>query len=214
MKNYPILILFLILISSCIKPINYEEEKENIEIKIETVYFKNNPFDGLLYGVDFVILVEKGYKSRLTRFYESGNIKYNFTYNSKGELHGEQFQYYENGQLKVKYKYQDGKLFGEQFEYFENGKIKKKGNYDDAWLEGDQIEYYENGQIKRNVKCKRYPYYIVDYFENGNIKSDIVLGDGYSTTILNKEYVSNENKYWDFYNSNQDKEWFIENNER
>jgi antitoxin component YwqK of YwqJK toxin-antitoxin module len=102
--------------------------------------------------------------------------------------------YYDNGQLKKKRNYVNGKKEGEWITYYENGKISLTENYLHGKKEGECIEYNELGQISfksnyiNGVIMERINYengrklfmviYVngqengeqIDYYENGNIK--------------------------------------------
>ena len=67
---------------------------------------------------------------------------------------GEQIDYYENGQIHIKFNYNAGKREGEQLSYYENGQLESKGNYKEDKKDAEWLMYYENGQlqIKSNWK--------------------------------------------------------------
>lgn len=85
--------------------------------------------------------------------------------------HGENIQYYENGQIKIKRSYKNGKLDGGYIKYHENGTIKISGSYkngvkSDIWKRGsknrvleEEVLYLEDGS---------YIYTIFD--DNGRIE--------------------------------------------
>ena len=56
--------------------------------------------------------------------------------------------YYENGNLRVKGNFKDGKENGLWEWYSENGQLEKKGNYKEGLREDGLWEfYYKNGQL-------------------------------------------------------------------
>jgi len=55
--------------------------------------------------------------------------------------------YYENGTLREKKTYKDGKEEGPSEGYFDNGQLEMKGNSKNGKLEGPYEVYYENGQL-------------------------------------------------------------------
>ena len=56
--------------------------------------------------------------------------------------------YYENGNLRVKGNFKDGKENGLWEWYSENGKLEKKGNYKEGLQEDGLWEFYhKNGQL-------------------------------------------------------------------
>ena len=81
-------------------------------------------------------------------YYENGAVKAK-AYFVDGKLQGEQFQYFKNGEVKAKANYIDGQQQGELIEYYENGAVKAKANYVDDKLQGEAIIYSVNGEIER-----------------------------------------------------------------
>ena len=61
---------------------------------------------------------------------------------------GENLKYYNNGNLKEKAFYVNGKLEGKSFKYYKNGQIKEYGEYKNGEVNGPFIAYYENGFIR------------------------------------------------------------------
>ena len=62
---------------------------------------------------------------------------------------GQYLSCYENGQLKVKSNYKDGKYDGEFLRYYESGQLSEKGNFKDGKPEGEQLSYHGNGKLKK-----------------------------------------------------------------
>ena len=56
--------------------------------------------------------------------------------------------YYNNGQLKSKANYKNGKYDDLRETYFENGQLKSKENYKDGERDGLWESYYENGELE------------------------------------------------------------------
>ena len=69
-------------------------------------------------------------------------------------LNGKVVSYYENGQLRERANFKDGKEEGFWEEYYENGQLKSKVNYQEGKKVGFWEEYYENGQLKKKVNNK------------------------------------------------------------
>ena len=53
---------------------------------------------------------------------------------------------FENGQIKLKQKYKNGKLDGKDREWHDNGQIKRERNFKDGDWNGKWVEWDENGQ--------------------------------------------------------------------
>ena len=61
---------------------------------------------------------------------------------------------YDNGQLKGKRTYKDGKKDGFYEEYYENGQLGRKGTYKDGEENGVCEKYYIDGQLEYKVTYK------------------------------------------------------------
>ena len=59
----------------------------------------------------------------------------------------EQFiEYYDDGQIRKKSNYKDGKAQGKWTWYYENGQVKVVGYKKNGWKNGKWIWYYKNGK--------------------------------------------------------------------
>ena len=80
-------------------------------------------------------------------------VKKGITYYKDEPFTGEIFENYENGQLKYKVNYKDGKEDGLSEYYDKNGQLRYKENYEDGKIDLSEM-YYENGQLKYKVNYK------------------------------------------------------------
>ena len=85
--------------------------------------------------------IEKEYIERI----DKGN--YLITYYKGEPFTGEIFRNYDNGQLKAKINYTDGKYDGLSEGYYKNGQLKSKRYWKDGKLDGLEEGYYKNGQL-------------------------------------------------------------------
>ena len=76
---------------------------------------------------------------------ERGGITY--LINSQTPFSGRSVSYHENGQLKEKGNFKDGRKEGLWENYYENGQLTIKGNYKDEKEDGLWEQYHENGQL-------------------------------------------------------------------
>jgi antitoxin component YwqK of YwqJK toxin-antitoxin module len=77
------------------------------------------------------------------------------TYYKDKPFTGEMFENYENGQLRYKVNFIDGKVEDGLYEvYYENGQLQRKANYKDGKRDGLYERYYENGQLQRKRNYK------------------------------------------------------------
>ena len=99
-------------------------------------------------------------------------------YNSKGELDGERFVYYPNGQIAEKQTYILGKLSGESLWYSENNVLLKSYVYENDELHGEAKFFNAQGALvsegiyKRGKKDGVWKYY-----ENGKLLNEEDLSD-------------------------------------
>ena len=114
LKRSITVLVCLILFTSCTKSIDGKKEKEYIEKRKGTTYYKGEPFTGEIF-----------------ENYKNGQLK-GKNYWEDGKRDGLEEVYYENGQLKVKKNYKDGKRDGLYEMYYENGQLKYKSNYKDG----------------------------------------------------------------------------------
>ena len=90
------------------------------------------------------------------RYYPSGNLQ-NVTNYDEGEVTGEFYQYFDKKprQLMVQANYDHDLLEGEYFEYWQNGAIKAKLHYKDGKLHGEALYYFPTGQLKTKGKYRK-----------------------------------------------------------
>ena len=88
--------------------------------------------------------------------------------------------FYDDGQLKSEWTYENGRLEGPLLAYFENGQLESKRTYSDGELEGLLETYYESGQLKSRGEYKKGKKIGVSqrYHSNGRLKTMISHTDG------------------------------------
>ena len=102
--------------------------------------------------------------------------------------------FYENGQLKERENYKDGKLNGLWEEYYDNGQLLQRGNMKDNLQEGLWEFFRYNGQLVYTSKWKHrkilsFEYYdrenrlitdglLENFFENGQLETRVNIKDG------------------------------------
>ena len=91
------------------------------------------------------------------KFHSNGKLYYRINYGSKvdGEKrNGLAEEYYENGQLKGKSYYKDGRSDGLDENYYENGQLESKGSFKDGKEDGLWEYYHENSNLSKKVNYK------------------------------------------------------------
>ena len=84
-------------------------------------------------------------------YYDDGTIKYAYRVDENGIEQGPYEEYHDNGRLKEKCTYKDGKYDGPYESYYDNGQLWEKCTYKDGKYDGPYEEYYEDGQL--GIKC-------------------------------------------------------------
>ena len=175
----------IILLSSCGKTVDYDDEREYITLSNPSkgprvLSYKGLPFNGEL--VEYFddkktqLKERKDYKEgkidgQSEYYYENGQLESKGTYKD-GERDGLWEYYEENGNIMDFRFYKDGKEV-RQWEYFyENGQLEKSGTYKDGKEDGLFESYYENGQLlsKGTYKDGKKDGQWEHYDENGKLK--------------------------------------------
>ncbi len=87
-------------------------------------------------------------------YWENGQLREKGSY-KEGKEHGILEYYYENGQLDSKGSYKDGELDGLLEFYYENGQLASKGSYKGGNRNGPHEYYHENGELKSKGSFRR-----------------------------------------------------------
>ncbi len=88
-------------------------------------------------------------------YYDNDKIKCAYSVDENGNRQGPFESYYDNGQLRAKCTYKDGKFDGSYEEYHKNGQLYKKCTYKNGKIEdGPYEEYYKNGQLYKKCTYK------------------------------------------------------------
>ena len=96
-----------------------------------------------------------------------------YEYLSPNLANGQYEIYYQNGQLKERATYKDGKADGIFETYFENGQLKWRHTYKDGIQEGLFLGYLENGQLswRHTYKDGKEEGLYVRYNKDGTLES-------------------------------------------
>jgi hypothetical protein len=81
-------------------------------------------------------------------YYSSGKLKSKKMVNMLGQKIGIAEEYYERGQLKIKYAYNNDTLNGEFESYFESGGVESKGFFWNGKPIGPAVYYKKNGKVR------------------------------------------------------------------
>jgi len=125
-------------------------------------------------------IVMNNMNGKYLSWYDDGQIKIKCNY-VDGKLNGEHLRWYENGQMYEKCNYINGKIHGEYLKWYKNGQMCGKCNYINGKIHGEYLSWYENGQMEIKCNCvDGYKYYednYLEFYENGEIKIKCLNGE-------------------------------------
>ena len=131
-----------------------EKIKESFEYGLcNELVLNDKEYEVKLNNALFGVGLTSSLNGKVVSYYENGQLRERANFKD-GKEEGFWEEYYENGQLKSKVNYQEGKKVGFWEEYYENGQLKSKVNYQDGKEEGFWEDYYENGQLMMKVNHK------------------------------------------------------------
>lgn len=99
-------------------------------------------------------------------------ISINRNNDSLSVFDGKCITYYKSGKQLSTVTWQGGKLNGEFYQYFENGFVKRKGRYIEGKLTGVCTEFLDNGNFVQEEYLNGLPRY--DYYVVGNIQGQAI----------------------------------------
>lgn len=167
-----------------------ETERKNATIKY---YFENGKYLGKgAYVYQGNNLITKGY----WEFYHTTNglVKAKGNFNDAGEKEGEWAYYYDNGTIKEKTNFKNGKLEGIAEGWFVNGNKWYAASYKNGQVNGLLTKYYYNGYLlstsnyiedKQNGNHK-------EYSSTGTLKYDINFSNDEQDGILTYYYANGQ----------------------
>lgn len=108
--------------------------------------------------------------------------------NSK--LHGNRFEWYENGQIKSQQKYINGNKDGLWRSFYDNGQKRLEGCYKDGGRVGKFISWYRNGQkeSENNYSHRDHVFKCTKWYRNGQKEAEVKC-----TSIANSYTIWHEN---------------------
>lgn len=134
--------------------------------KHECLYYKNEKFDGVIFDIDpitkdtiFVETYSDGLLHGISRKWFSKDHLMEQREYAKGQKHGKQTAFWENGNKRFEYTAVNDVCEGEMKEWTVEGNLFHLANYVKGQEEGTQKLWYENGKIRANyviVNGRRY----------------------------------------------------------
>ncbi|WP_339008526.1 toxin-antitoxin system YwqK family antitoxin [Fusobacterium animalis] len=83
-------------------------------------------------------------------YYPNGKVEGRAEFNKHNQLDGEEERFYENGNIKARIKWKNGKI-KEIENYYDNGNIKSRTPFVNDIIWGTVENYYKNGKLKSKV---------------------------------------------------------------
>ena len=174
-----LLLIALLLIVGCSKPINDETliEKDGLKYHPETKELFSGEVFSLYVGgkKEFEGSYTDGIMWSKTEWdwYENEQKKRKKTYKN-GKLNGLYTEWYENGQKEYQGTYKDGKVNGLSIGWYENGQKEYESNWKDGKEDGVFTNWYPNGQKKWEETRNEYGKLISskDWNEDGSVNED------------------------------------------
>jgi hypothetical protein len=117
------------------------------------------------------ILTSCSNKEAKRTYYDNGQLKKK-THYKDGKVHGKELIYYKNGQLKEKSYYKNGVPVDTYKQFYQNGQLKGIGIFKDGEIHGVLKKFYKNGNLKgiANVKEGNADGIVKEYYKNGQLK--------------------------------------------
>lgn len=125
---------------------------ENGARKNEITYKKNRPIGPARFYYENGYVKEEGnwlikhWIGAYKFYHENGNLSYEFFFDAEGERTGEQFYYYDSGELMITGKWEDGKKTGVLTEYYTDGTVKNEKHFTDGKIEDAKTKEYQAGE--------------------------------------------------------------------
>lgn len=150
--------------------------------------------DGQLSGLGSLTADGKLIVGPWTGFYAAGNVKSKGTYDAAGKRTGNWTWYFEDGSLKAKEHYVNGKVDGVQEYFYKNGNPSSRESYAAGTLNGVTTVYYYGGNIKSitNYKAGKKDGAAKSFFSNGNLYEEYNSLNG-ELHGISREYYKNGN---------------------
>lgn len=128
-------------------------------------------------------------------WYKNEQKQYESSYKERGVLDGVIQAWYDNGILKLKGQYDNGKKAGQWTEWYVNGRVKSQINYVNNVLNGPYKKWYENSQQQTSGSYKE-----------GLLNSLWIIWDSKGGKVSEGEYLNGQRMgLWTYYS--EGKKW-------
>lgn len=172
MNRYTLIFIFLLsLVSFPSLGVDFEDLVERDGLYYEK--FSNVPYTGKVSGMQQGSLKEgKQWDGEYLWYHDNGQLRMRINYKN-GKHHGEWSSYDRNGQLLSKSNRKNGKEHGEWTYYDKDGNLRSITQFKNGKREGKAIYYYPNGNVESTGTHKNgwHEGEWVYYHENGEVRS-------------------------------------------
>lgn len=163
-KQYLIIVIGLILLTSCEKKVDWDKESNMFKISNRKLYYNGELYSGII-----------------TNFEDGGRFPVKYTTSSwkEGIPNGYWESVHKNGKIREIMNYKNGLRDG-TYEYFNrDGVSLEKLEYEDGEFSGEKTELFKNGgkRIKRYLKSKLHGK-IESYYSNGSVGERVTFDNG------------------------------------
>ncbi|MFT4856593.1 MAG: antitoxin component YwqK of YwqJK toxin-antitoxin module [Algoriphagus sp.] len=133
------------------------------------------------------------FSGRLFGLYEGGTDTAFVSGYQKGLLHGEQIQFWENGELKEKRFYKSGEKYGIYDSWWPNGQKQFTYFFKNGEYEGELKEWNRQGMLSRIMNYEKGHETGVQkwWYESGEIKANYVIKNGRRYGLLGTKNCTN-----------------------
>ncbi|MBO5284893.1 MAG: toxin-antitoxin system YwqK family antitoxin [Alphaproteobacteria bacterium] len=131
-------------------------------------------------------------------YYDDGQLRSKINFKD-GKLDGVWEGYFRDGKLQITANFKDGEADGVWRGYSSNGQLEKEGSYKNDRLDGVEKKYYENGQLKwdGNYKNDKRDGAWKWYYENGQLKEEGNYINGGRDGVWKQYYENGEVKFYE-----------------
>lgn len=107
------------------------------------------------------------------------------------KFNGEKLTYYDNGAVKSRVNFVNGRMHGKAFNYYKSGKVHSEFEYTNGAHAGTTRWYFESGKLYQEIPYENDMKHglFKQYFENGQVEAELPYFEDYEGLGL-KEYSS------------------------
>ncbi|PCJ56565.1 MAG: hypothetical protein COA79_18575, partial [Planctomycetota bacterium] len=187
MPKYLFLLIIVASLFSCQKnSVIIKEFKELEDSESGALYYK-----GMM----------KKFNGKVIEFSHDNKIKISEIDYVNGQKHGEEFEWYLNGEKRFSIYYTNGKQDGKHESWYQNGNKSYLGNYINGKRHGVHEKWYKSGKKEYIEKCNHGKHFgeQIYWYENGKIKTLSFISENSKNSKYERWYENGApSKAWCF----------------